>query len=299
MSTHPRTDAARKEYNEIDSGDPNAGRGLVLDIRMEEVETELTTALARVAELEKEVAYQKDREEADRLVIRDLSSRLDSFDNELSQVDPICDSLTRQLSESQLRISEQAKYISELREECFAVNQKFSESQAQLADMTRKFQSEQRSIQHIVKVFKEEKAELSAQLTSAREDSARLDWLEKSISIYEEDGSIEFSICIGKFEASIQKEIPLRSAIDSARGHLAETPAGGETGKDAWQPIETAPKDGTRLMGWDKHGWIPKVTWDELREWIEIGQDGRIKRYHCEITHWQPLPPPPQGKEQE
>jgi hypothetical protein len=48
-----------------------------------------------------------------------------------------------------------------------------------------------------------------------------------------------------------------------------------------WRPIESAPKDGTRVLLWDgrrqhvdwwNHGW-----WNTSRP-----------------THWQPLPPPPE-----
>lgn len=107
------------------------------------LETELTAANARIAELDRMSSdlvgeIEKQREEKESLT-RQLSEAREGWHGALSKVDDA----NRQLSEAQTRISEQAKYISELREECFAVNQKLSESQAQLAaareDGERKF----------------------------------------------------------------------------------------------------------------------------------------------------------------
>lgn len=70
--------------------------------------------------------------------------------------------------------------------------------------------------------------------------------------------------------------------------------------RDKWQPISTAPRDGTRVWlyvagdtcGWEdpamhlppfqcEAAYHPEAGWcvDELRE----------------ATHWRPLPPPPKG----
>lgn len=54
-----------------------------------------------------------------------------------------------------------------------------------------------------------------------------------------------------------------------------------------WQPIESAPKDGTRLMLWDSRAGGYAVT----GAWVAGSADD-----HETITHWQPLPAPPEVK---
>ena len=55
-------------------------------------------------------------------------------------------------------------------------------------------------------------------------------------------------------------------------------------------PIETAPRDGTWLLLWDGAFvlgfWSSKGTWD----------DGGFHDDMSEITHWMPLPPPPERR---
>lgn len=58
-----------------------------------------------------------------------------------------------------------------------------------------------------------------------------------------------------------------------------------------WQPIETAPKDGSVLMLWTKYGEYPifgkySATYDE---WLEYGGS----EYKFTPTHWMPLPAAP------
>lgn len=77
-----------------------------------------------------------------------------------------------------------------------------------------------------------------------------------------------------------------------------------------WQPIETAPKDGTAFLGYLPADRFPAVClWQayEPADAAEIGADGYWAfgedligdvEGHAEVTHWMPLPPPPEGSGQ-
>ena len=62
-----------------------------------------------------------------------------------------------------------------------------------------------------------------------------------------------------------------------------------------WQPIETAPKDGTRILTASRHNsgwWLIVAEWGGKSppRWI----DSFIGRTAQSPTHWMPLPEPPQ-----
>ena len=71
-----------------------------------------------------------------------------------------------------------------------------------------------------------------------------------------------------------------------------------------WQPIETAPKDGTRVDLWgrnllhfQKRGERNvNVAWGPVTDWFggkrDDWQHGRGEGY--QPTHWMPIPPPPE-----
>lgn len=67
-----------------------------------------------------------------------------------------------------------------------------------------------------------------------------------------------------------------------------------------WQPIETAPKDGTRIIavGWDwgivwNERHVTTVIWRQDREeWCET-DDSEDDSACAYLTHWMPLPAPP------
>jgi len=75
-----------------------------------------------------------------------------------------------------------------------------------------------------------------------------------------------------------------------------------------WQPIETAPKDGTVIMVWAKgYTWPEVVLYEKYmpEDAEEIGEPGYWRNAEDllaevtddisadEWTHWMPIPPPP------
>lgn len=68
-----------------------------------------------------------------------------------------------------------------------------------------------------------------------------------------------------------------------------------------WQPIETAPKDGTWVLVWgppaedsDDDGPAAVVRWNGYFWEMDATDDrGEFSPPFCE-THWMPLPEPPQ-----
>ncbi len=66
----------------------------------------------------------------------------------------------------------------------------------------------------------------------------------------------------------------------------------------AWQPIETAPRDGRRVLVWIADKTYTGPAFAKL--WF-YSTDGRLgggaEGYNGDwnITHWMPLPPPPQA----
>ena len=72
-----------------------------------------------------------------------------------------------------------------------------------------------------------------------------------------------------------------------------------------WQPIETAPKDGTHILAYqhtndpdDEHVIYVVLYRKVLGEWEWI--EARGEEYACfEPTHWMPLPNPPAIGEKE
>ena len=66
-----------------------------------------------------------------------------------------------------------------------------------------------------------------------------------------------------------------------------------------WQNIDTAPKDGTSILGWTAEG-ICEIYW----MWGEWCQAPCYSTYDgcgsavllCQPTHWMPLPPGPKSE---
>jgi hypothetical protein len=89
--------------------------------------------------------------------------------------------------------------------------------------------------------------------------------------------------------------------ISTEKGDHITYVATGEQGQilkwvDDWQPIETAPKDGTRILIASKEGvasasWSCCIHWDPAGDWSDSDEYATPAGH--EITHWMPLPEPP------
>jgi len=91
----------------------------------------------------------------------------------------------------------------------------------------------------------------------------------------------------------------LDSAID-AMADLAESKVEvvhSEPG--GWQPIETAPKNGTEVLVWRKASkrWDIGINWGDRRHWIFDSCEPSCRDH--QLGGWMPLPPPPAGGESE
>jgi len=88
-----------------------------------------------------------------------------------------------------------------------------------------------------------------------------------------------------------------RQALDEVLTYLAATRA-----EPQWQPIETAPKDGTEFMAWWEGEFEPKVRFDqEIERYeffgrIDYDQDGWSDEYIKGPSHWMAIPTPPKGE---
>lgn len=72
-----------------------------------------------------------------------------------------------------------------------------------------------------------------------------------------------------------------------------------------WQPIETAPKDGTKILGYDPDIGVSTMSYFDdgslvfySKSWIialfDVCDECYPKPIGINPTHWMPLPPPPQ-----
>lgn len=60
-----------------------------------------------------------------------------------------------------------------------------------------------------------------------------------------------------------------------------------------WQPIETAPKDGTNILVFG-YGDMTVVHWNIYGLYWNLSESGAYaENGEWQPTHWMPLPPPP------
>jgi hypothetical protein len=60
----------------------------------------------------------------------------------------------------------------------------------------------------------------------------------------------------------------------------------------AWQPIETAPRDGTEILAYNAFAGRYLTRFVD-GEWPKYGWDNMTGVWYPRPTHWMPLPPPP------
>ena len=77
--------------------------------------------------------------------------------------------------------------------------------------------------------------------------------------------------------------------------------------KPKWQKIETAPKDGTRILGWDGED-VTEMCWVSIPDddghigWCQsdFESGGFLYKTHNKMerspTHWRPKPDPPEKR---
>ncbi|MET3929522.1 hypothetical protein ABIE51_001409 [Lysobacter sp. OAE881] len=79
----------------------------------------------------------------------------------------------------------------------------------------------------------------------------------------------------------------LRAAIALMRGQ-------------SWQPIETAPKDGTTIIiAYSLGGQHVETAWWDGEGWAYNWHEYDGTSYVKDVTHWQPLPAPPKDSANE
>ena len=73
---------------------------------------------------------------------------------------------------------------------------------------------------------------------------------------------------------------------------LAALHAAGFVVERGWQPIETAPRDGTRF-----HGWFPPCSQAPKGVVMDVlWSGGWYHPFFIEPTYWRPLPTPPEAQ---
>lgn len=77
-----------------------------------------------------------------------------------------------------------------------------------------------------------------------------------------------------------QMQADMRAALTSALEGSVAVPA--------WQPIETAPKDGSPIIGWSDEG-VSYVCWLTKGHWCFF-KNYRGDEWYFEPTKWQPHP---------
>ena len=114
---------------------------------------------------------------------------------------------------------------------------------------------------------------------------------------------------IAEFESRLDSNLHINSTVGEERQLIEAWKAWNrraETQVPEWQPIETAPKDGTRVILGNKYGvWMgefcdtyqaghePQSPWQS----VLLNHDRISKQRSYFPTHWMPLPAAPEVKQ--
>ena len=100
--------------------------------------------------------------------------------------------------------------------------------------------------------------------------------------------------------ASLREKFPFGKDVDIAEiTHSPEWCLEAMIRECGWRPIETAPKDGTKIIAFDKMmaeyfvAFFVSTGW--IQEWRCDGVRGPEIDFDIFPTHWMPLPQPPAG----
>jgi hypothetical protein len=159
------------------------------------------------------------------------------------------------------------------------------------------------AVRAVIEQWRKEAVVIDAQANSNQQFSVRtMELLDVEASIRRQCAD-ELEAALTAPELELECEIhPMMRKADCPCGAVSEVP---EQAK-GWQPIETAPKDGTNLLlcearngeiGNIEHGaweFIERSDWDGAKVYGWCTDFGRID----EPTHWMmPLPAPPPAEE--
>src|SRR5690606_36923841 len=106
----------------------------------------------------------------------------------------------------------------------------------------------------------------------------------------------EMAIAAAKALDDITVDDPKAAAWDAMRAYRAMLSAAPTPPvDDGWQPIETAPRDGTDVLLWDGEeifvGYWSDSIWVSPGAWVK--EEHRSDTVTYLPTHWQPLPAAP------
>lgn len=108
-----------------------------------------------------------------------------------------------------------------------------------------------------------------------------------------DDTIFEVDDCMG-FNVSLAKQIALDALLRAEASPPAALPA--ETPRaETWQPRETAPKD-RKVLVWKAESESAVVARLKNGRWVAAWDHQPIEgNDYFDVTHWQPLPAPPQA----